>query len=325
MKTAEYACVRLAAVSALAATALPLSYGQAAAAPHGLASAEPPARQMVLDAGWRHRLRADVDDGATFNVDSFNIAMGMTRRLTERLKLDVHGGYSVDSYDFSDGDTFGGMPWEDVNCFQARFLARYRHEDRWEFLGGPVLVGHSEQDAKEDSMEGGALAGVLYSCSPVRTAGIAVVALSRLEGDTLVMPVPIIQWSLNDDWVVRTRASSIGSVFELGLQAESCLGIGMEAERTLTPRWACAAGAQFHSRRFRLDDSGVQPDGIGEDTGTHVYLQASWRSGRASAVEVFAGVQTQGELTIRDEDGDKVAREDYDPAGVLGMRAMLRF
>ena len=279
------------------------------------ALAEKPAIEWTMDGGLQHRFDTDADSGGEFNASSFKFGIGMQKPLTDRLGLDVYASYAQDAYDFETSEELGGKPWEDINTVRIRAFLRYQEDPQWVFLGGPLLFASEEQDAKEDSMEGGVMVGVMHLHSRDLIVGVGLIALSQLEDDTLVLPFPLVHWSFAEEWTFTTGATDVGAN----------TGPGLEVTWKCSPEWRYSAGAQLQRRRFRLDDAGVAPDGVGEDLSVPAYLQTSWRPSEATVVEVVAGIHLSGELTLEDDSGDEIASEDYDPGAMLGVRASLVF
>ena len=87
-----------------------------------------------------------------------------------------------------------------------------------------------------------------------------------------------------------------------------------------------AGGAQYQESRFRLsEDDGPARDGVGEDTFVPVYVKVTWQACKNAAFELLGGVSAGGELRLEDRKGHKISDEDYDPAALFGVRAVLTF
>ncbi|MBL9060209.1 MAG: hypothetical protein JNK88_09330, partial [Mangrovicoccus sp.] len=108
-----------------------------------------------------------------------------------------------------------------------------------------------------------------------------------------------------------------------GVGASEGPGIGLSYQTSETLDLGLAA--RYESTQFRLDDSGIAPDGIGEFRAVPVVLTLDWRPNPGVSVSAFAGVETGGEMTLRDEDGRIVQQSDVDTAAVLGAQVLVRF
>ena len=77
--------------------------------------------------------------------------------------------------------------------------------------------------------------------------------------------------------------------------------------------------------RFRLDDDGVAPDGVGEEKSVPIFLVLSYRPAERSSVSLLAGMNFYGSVSVFDDRGKKIAGEDYDPTPFLGLAFSLTF
>ncbi len=314
MQRQTMVCVRVAEIAALVAMAQ-ITRAQEVENIEPVPLSNKPTAMWTIDGGAQHRFDTDVDSGGEFNVSSFKTGIGMQKPWTDRLGLDVSASYARDAYDFETSETLGGKPWEDINSFRTRAILRYQQDPQWIFMGGGFLFSSQEEDAKEDSMEGGAMAGVIHIYNPSLIVGLGLIAFTQLEDDTLVVPFPLVRWAFAENWAFETGASDLGA----------SSGPGMHLTWQCAAQWTYKAGAQLQRRRFRLDDDGVVPDGVGEDISVPLYVQAAWQINDATVVELIAGIHTAGELTLEDDSGDEIASEDYDPAGTIGIRAAMVF
>ena len=85
------------------------------------------------------------------------------------------------------------------------------------------------------------------------------------------------------------------------------------------------AGEEYESLRFRLDDKGSAPDGVGEDRSVPVYLSATYSHGRDLQISAIGGVELNGELRLEDSQGRRLARDNYETAPFLGATFNVRF
>jgi opacity protein-like surface antigen len=165
------------------------------------------------------------------------------------------------------------------------------------------------------SFTGGGTAGVDYRVSDrlFLSAGLGVT--SQIEDSAQVVPALGLLWRAADDWTVRVGAVPVsGGSFA-----------GGEVEYAFNEALALGLGAQWNQRRFRLDDEGVAPDGVGEDQSIPLRLRLGWNVLPNVSLHFLAGVAVRGELELADRDGTVLREEDYDPAPYFGLRVFGRF
>ena len=66
-------------------------------------------------------------------------------------------------------------------------------------------------------------------------------------------------------------------------------------------------------------------DGVGEDTSWPIYGKVTWQICPHAALELLGGISVAGELRLENSDGHKITEVDYDPAPLVGLRALFTF
>ncbi|HEY0547996.1 MAG TPA: DUF6268 family outer membrane beta-barrel protein, partial [Verrucomicrobiae bacterium] len=214
-------------------------------------------------------------------------------------------------YDFSGADL-----WNDVHTLRVTPIVQYALNKRWTICGGPSVGVSGESGATiGDSFTWGGVAGARYQFSPTLTLGAGVGILSQIEDDITLIPVPLVDWQINDQWNLNAGFTEVASAG----------GVGAEINYRINERWSMGGGAQFQKKRFRLASDGPVPDGVGEDTSVPVYAKIAWRAGQNATFELVGGVSAGGNLRVEDQGGHKLRGEDYDPSGLVGMRLLFKF
>lgn len=266
-----------------------------------------------ISGGYEHRFETDLDDGGEFEMDSFRVALGTETDLTENLTWDNYLPYDFNSYDFSPK---GAYTWEDIHTFGLISLLKYSLDRQKHVYAGGVFRLAAEDGADfGDAVGGGGIAGFLYVHSPRLIYGFGLGVLSQLEDDTVVMPFPTLDWRFGEGWKLAAGFSELAASF----------GLGLELSRQLGEAWNLAGGVLLQGHRFRLDDKGPNPDGVGEVSSVPLYAQLTWSPRPAVQIEAVAGGAMAGEMRVEDKRGRKIGDDDYDPSLMLGLRMLLRF
>ena len=64
-------------------------------------------------------------------------------------------------------------------------------------------------------------------------------------------------------------------------------------------------GARYESLRFRIDEDGIAPGGVGEDKNFCFIADARYSPSRAMQFSAFAGTKFSGTLTLDDKSGNR--------------------
>jgi len=265
-----------------------------------------------VSTGFGYRTDADIDhDGGDFNETRFGVTANRPFNYDERWRLDPIVAYRFSSYDFS-----GPELWDEVHQFRATLMLRHVINEKWAVFGGPTvaLAMESSADAGEALTFGGTL-GVTYHVHERLTIGGGLGVITELEDNPTFRPVVLLNWRIHDQWTLES------GYFE----AAGSGGPGVEIRYQINEHWNVGAGAQYQENRFRLSEDGPVRDGVGEDSFVPVYGKVTWRINKQAALELLGGVSLGGELRVENRKGHTVSKDDYDPAALLGLRALLSF
>jgi hypothetical protein len=265
--------------------------------------------------GYVHQFDSDMDGGGRFSVDRSFLQGGVSYSTGPRRRVSFSVGAGRDRYDFSGDLGFVDEPWDRIDQLRFSVPLTWAFDEQWTLFAIPTLRFYGESGASAgDSATGGALAGVSYRFGDSLTIGPGLGVLSRLEDSVGVFPILILDWKITD------RIS-----LETGRGLGATQGPGLDLHYRLSDSWSFGLGARYESLRFRLDDRGSAPDGVGEDSSIPVYLSATYSRGRDVQISAIAGVEINGELRLEDSEGRRLARDDYETAPFLGATFNVRF
>src|SRR6185503_11525048 len=120
------------------------------------------------------------------------------------------------------------------------------------------------------------------------------IVVSQLEDDPRIWPILILQWKISDTLRVANRTASSVSGRP-----------GVELIYAPLPQWEFAVGGASQFSRFRLDDEGIAPNGVGQDESMPLWVRASYNAGQRVRIDAFVGMSIGGELRLEDSDGQK--------------------
>lgn len=182
-------------------------------------------------------------------------------------------------------------------------------------LFSPTLRYYAEDGADlSESQTVSAVTGVFYNVSERLTLGLGVGFAEQLEDDTEIFPFPIITWQITDN---LRLANGEGFAATLGP------GIGLFYD--IDKQWTLGVLARNSLFRFRLDENGGTPNGVGEDSHTAAYAHIDYNISETAIVSAFAGYQFNGELQLEDQNGRTLADEDYEDSLVFGLFTRIKF
>jgi len=270
--------------------------------------------QFSLTGGFVSQLSSDLMTGE-YDVTRFDFAVGAQTRLAEKLDASFVFRTMWDGYDFSDDASLGlgSAPWEDIYTLSFGARLKYTINDRWSLAGGPAVQFARESGADwSDAATVGGTISAIYQWSESLAIGVGVGVLSQIEDDPLVIPIITVEWKLSDSLRIHSTAPTT-------------TGLGAEIIWSFAPSWELAFGAGYASRRFRLDDEGIAPGGVGEETQFPIALRVGWQPHPHVHVTGFAGINVGTELKLESSSGAHIASEEPDGALFFGFAARLQF
>jgi len=271
--------------------------------------------RWTLQAAAVHQFEADLDKGGEVSVDRYFASLGVGRQLGP-LRIGVDFGYGEDSYDFSGTTGFGALdPWGDIREMRISLPMRYFASRNWMLFAMPSLRYQAEQGASlDDGQTGGLLAGATYRFSDTLSIGPGLGVFSEIEDDTSVFPILLINWKITDTLSLETGGSLAAS-----------RGPGLQLTWQQSSRWRFALGGRYEKSRFRLDDKGAAPGGVGEDEAIPLYALAEYSWSDDLKLSLIGGAEVGGNLRLEDKSGNLVSESDIDTAPFLGLTFKGRF
>jgi hypothetical protein len=263
-----------------------------------------PQGRVVGQAGYAYQGKADIEGGGDLRVHRFDVGLLGRADLLERLRWTNTFFFSVNDYDFGGGGFSTGDPWETILTMRLVTKLRYQLSEQWGVFAGGVFISAAETDADwGDSFSGGGLVGVDFRHSKSLSVSLGVAMITQLADDARLTPMVSLNWLPHEHWAVRVGAAAAGEVtYRVTKPVE--LGLGL----------------LYKQRRFRLDDSGVAPDGVGEDNNLPLRLHLGWDITPQISLHFLGGAALGGEVRLDDRNGNRINKQDYDPAPYVGLR-----
>jgi hypothetical protein len=269
------------------------------------------------DGGMALQSSADLKDGdGSFSVNRWFVSMGLNYAWNPRNSIGISAGGGNSNYDFDefteiDGDT----PWESIEDSRISITGRFGFGDTGSIFLIPTARFNGETDSKtSDGRTYGLFAAAAWRISESLTIGPGIGVFSRLEDGTRFFPFLVIDWHISERWNLSTGR---------GLAASQ--GPGLTLSYSLSESWSLGITGRYENIEFRLDENGPTPGGVGRDQSMPLLAAATWDPNPTVKLSVFAGIELNGKLRLKNTLGDLVDESSYDPAPLFGATFELRF
>ncbi|MEL6741423.1 MAG: DUF6268 family outer membrane beta-barrel protein [Planctomycetota bacterium] len=303
----------------------------AALAPALLALAVAPAAAQLTDAppdetterlprpsfSWRaatlYNATAGIDTGGELSVlrinGGFDIRLPIDRRTRFRFNAETFQSF----YDTNNvtGTLVPGRlstPFDTVHEYDIYAGIESSISGDWSWYAGARISSGGESGADfNDTLTYGGLFGVRYQATDTLAIGVGLNISTQLEDDVWIIPIPSIDWQIDEGVRLFTEFRRIG----LGFQITDSLEIG--------------AWGRFERHEFRLNDDPGTPEGVVRETRFPIGFFAEFQPATNISIRAEMGGTAFGEFEIIDENGDELFDTNIDTSFALGLHLNVRF
>ncbi len=266
---------------------------------------------LSFDAGYTWQFKSSLDEGGRLAHGRFHTDGKVTVPVAKGFSMSLGWRYQLDHWTFQDVIA----PWNNINTTQINLGFNWRIDDNWMILGGGQAMWAVEEGGDwKDGLIGGGLGAFAYTFSENFTLGGGVGVRSQLEDDALFYPIIILDWQITDRLSFDTRLTT-------GWANQS----GAELVYELNENLDVGIAAVFDYERFRLDDSGPLPNGVGTTETLPLTFYFSWEPTEDVSLTFYAGATVYGRIKATNAASQDVYADNYKPAPVIGFQGAVRF
>ncbi len=255
------------------------------------------------------QMDSDFDNGGSYSVSSILLRASVLKPVSRSTRVGFNFNYDFSDYNFTDPVAFGGIsPWNKIHnlTFGVPVIARFK--ERWSILAIPSLSVIKESNAStSDALAYGAVFAFNYSFRADRRLGLGAGIFERVD-EFRAFPFISVNWHFTD----RLRLIN-------PLRAGPTGPAGLELAYDLNSNWEFGAGAAYRSFRFRLNDQGIAPGGVGEQSGLLAFARFSRRFGPKYKLYFYAGAALNGDLRLEDRNNQRLVTAPHGTAPLLAV------
>lgn len=257
---------------------------------------------------------ASLDDGGEFGFTHYYTSLNSPAVRWGVLSIGLGLAYDYEDYRFEGFNRFQDG-WEGVHRFQLSAPIFYRVDEDWQVMLIPSLGFAREGELKwgAEDLNVGLVASVGRSFGRERFVGLGFGVFDGFD-ETSGFGFVAVRWRFGEDWLIANpfRPGPTGSA-------------GLELSWSGLQGYEIGVGGSYRKFTFRLDDSGLAPGGTGEVLSVPVWLRVTAILSREVNLNLYGGAALFGEVTARDAERRRLARDDFDPGLLIAINTSIHF
>jgi hypothetical protein len=266
---------------------------------------------LTFNTEWIGTADFDASPGDV-SVARLGARFGVRHELTKQLALRFMGSVEYSAYDFSGATglvTGSSDPYDNITISTLSLGADYSPDETnaWFATGFVRSSGEAGADFG-DTIVGGLDIGYRRQINDKLALGIAISAVSELEGDIYAIPIPIIDWQIADKWRLLTIASG-----------------ALQIRYTHSDTWAFGVEGGYERREYRLDKNGPLPSGVVDERRIPIIAFATYTPNPNFVVTGRLGSHIWAEYEFENSAGNQVSNDETGAAISAGLDLTIRF
>ena len=259
----------------------------------------------VLTVGANTDLQNSLEDDAGHaRATRESILAGLDVPVSKKTSLSASIEREWSQYDFDlNPPALADIGFMHLSITRFGLIGRHQINQDWMAIAvGDLTVSTEDHAAWSDGMTYGGLVAARRQVNKSFAWQIGLIAHTRLEDATMILPIPGIEWKINDRFSLQTAQ-----------------GMTLSYNPGQKSRWLFDIGANYESRGFRINNRPALANGIFIDRRVPLLMAATFRPARALFVRMSASLPVYRQYQFCAEDGTTLDSFDSDPTPSLNI------
>ena len=243
-----------------------------------------------------NQFNTGLSSGGSFSWQDAVANLNVTHQFSKEFSAGLIVRYDYQNWSWSNPQAFDGrVPWTSINSPSVGLNLSYALSPEWRLGLTPTIEWSGESGTGTGGTATyGAVVSAARRFSKDLTLGFGAGVFRQID-QTKVFPYLVINWNITE----RLRLSN-------PLPAGPSGGAGLELSYALSERWTLAGGGAYRSYRFRLNDTGIAPNGVGQNRFVPVFGRLSYQFDAGPRLDLYAAASVAGQLSATTSNGDAV-------------------
>jgi hypothetical protein len=256
-----------------------------------------------------YQFETDLDIGGSLDVQRHFLRFDATGIINRHWIVGLGLSLDYERWDFSGIESLAGIDlWDEIVRPGISAPIIYSNASNWRLMLIPSIEFAGATGAETSkSLSYGTVLAAMHTFGPNLMIGLGAGVFNRLD-EWKGFPFLAIDWKINDQF-------RLSNPFQAGLAGPA----GLELIYMPSSRWDVGVGGAYRSYRFRLDDSSMVADGIGQLEFFSAFLRVGVHMANRMSLDLNGGVLFEGEISIDNENGHDLGETDTDTAPYIGV------
>ncbi|MCP4745576.1 MAG: hypothetical protein GY874_05450 [Desulfobacteraceae bacterium] len=256
-----------------------------------------------------YQFESDLDNGGSFDLHRHYLNLSITRQISKSTTIGLGFKYELEKWNFSDlSNILGATVWDNIHRPGISFPISLSFPNYLTLNLTPAFEWSGESDFEPG--KGFISGGTLSLSGPLNKdfyVGVGFGLFDQIEA-TSFFPIIIIKWQINDR-LLLTNPFRVGPAGPAGIEL-----VYLPADE-----WELGVGGSYRTYRFRLNEDNSVAEGVGQNNFIFAFLRIRRKLSKAMALDFSCGSIFNGQLSLENRNGDKLASDDYDAAPIVAL------
>ena len=264
-----------------------------------------------------NQLNTDLKAAGSFGRSYASASFGLIKPVSSSTSVGISVRYESEFWNWNNMQSYsasGKNPWSTINTPALSMFYSHKLDSDWRLNIAPTIESSGEQGTSpSNSLTFGGILNASKQLSPTLNLGLGTGVFRQIDTNR-IFPYLVVDWKITDRW-------NLNNPFPGGPAG----GAGLELTYAATPNFKVSGGAAYRSYRFRLNDSGAYPGGVGQNRFVPIFAKFSYAFDRQTRLDFYTIANVGGAVSATGSGGNQVFNTNYKTSPAIALNLVTRF